>query len=170
MPLPVCVKLNLQLQVAALLCRTAPSPETSVPSAPKWSNLSSVRARARGTILSSGFEIIEPYIFSPYPSYSQIITSLFFDPVSQPRNWTQTPSIKFGYIIPPFTSVQSPDLKMDAYSISYTTPSRRSSSRIYQDLATCRLAPRSRSDNRSEQSDMESPEKVSAISSLPRVL
>lgn len=28
---------------------------------------------------------------------------------------------------------------MDAYSISYTSPSRRSSSRIWQDLKTCRL-------------------------------
>ncbi|TVY36211.1 putative polyamine oxidase [Lachnellula subtilissima] len=49
---------------------------------------------------------------------------------------------------------------MDAYSISYTTPSRRGSSRIYQDLATCRLASRRVSTTQVEQLDMEYSKKL----------
>ncbi|KAH8687593.1 hypothetical protein BGZ60DRAFT_522243 [Tricladium varicosporioides] len=48
---------------------------------------------------------------------------------------------------------------MDAYSISYTTPSRRNSSRIYQDLATCRLSSRTYSDERIKRLIMDSSKK-----------
>ncbi|EHL03716.1 hypothetical protein M7I_0363 [Glarea lozoyensis 74030] len=48
---------------------------------------------------------------------------------------------------------------MDAYSISHTTPSRRGTSRIYQDLAACRISNRNYSDERIQQLVMDSSQK-----------
>jgi hypothetical protein len=51
---------------------------------------------------------------------------------------------------------------MDAYSISYTTASRRGTSRIYQDLAACRISNRNYSDERIQRLIMDYSQKVSS--------
>jgi hypothetical protein len=56
--------------------------------------------------------------------------------------------------------------KMDAYSISYTTPSRRGTSRIYQDLDACRTSNRNYTDERIQKLIMDGSQKVS--SGFPR--
>jgi hypothetical protein len=133
-----------------------PLPHTDPESASK---LSSVGGKSTWTKLSARA------ISRPLSSSILNHTSLFLG--SQNRKLDLDPLTWFYKSNSPHIS---PVVKMDAYSISYTTPSGRGSSRIYQDLATCRLAPRNYSTSKVEQLNMKFSEKVSTLSFFSAII
>lgn len=106
---------------------------------PEWRNAGSLRCVS----------------FNPL-QFSSLLYPLF------PKNLTSSAERGVSCSSYSYTFKSTPgQIKMDAYSISYTLPSRRGSSRVYKDLAACLSYGRSAENENIEDFVMDAAKKVS---------